>query len=57
MEAQRRPLYRAAADAVVPNTARWRMLCGPPWRLWMKFLILNGPNVNLTALLGAGHAR
>ena len=30
-----------------PTTARWTMPCMPPWRHWMKFLILNGPNLNI----------
>lgn len=30
-----------------PTTARWTMPYMPPWRHWMKFLILNGPNLNI----------
>lgn len=47
MEAQRRPLYLAAADAVIPNNGTLTMPGMPPWRHWMKFLILNGPNLNI----------
>ena len=47
MEAQRRPLYLAAADAVVPNTGTLAETLAAAQGHWMKFLILNGPNINL----------
>lgn len=47
MEAQRRPLYRAAADAVVPNTGTLEDALRAAMEALDEILILNGPNVNL----------
>lgn len=47
MEAQRRPLYLAAADAVISNTGTLAQTLAAAQEALDEILILNGPNINL----------
>ena len=47
MEAQRRPLYLAAADAVIPNNGTLDDALHAAMEALDEFLILNGPNLNI----------